>query len=91
MVEGVVVLPVVVPAPDVVAAPDVVELPDAAPLRSGAAVASVGSTNAPVPQGIAAFEVGCVDSDGGVVEPSAPAIVKRVVQNVFDDAGERNW
>ena len=50
-----------------------------------------GSVRVPTPQGIAA-PPGCVAFVGVVVLPSAPAIVKRVVQVRFvGAAGVLNW
>ena len=50
-----------------------------------------GSTSAPMPHGILS-PFGCVAFAGGVVLPSAAAIVKRVVHvRFFGAAGVLNW
>ena len=57
----------------------------------GAATAVEGSTSAPVPQGMAKPS-GWEAFAGSVVLPSAPAMVKRVVQVRAETfAGEENW
>ena len=61
----------------------------APPPLGGAGVASAGLASAPVPQGMAA-PPGCVGLVGGVVPPVASAMVNRVVQVRFVEAGEVN-
>ena len=48
------------------------------------------STSAPAPQGIF-WPSGCVSFAGGVVVPSAAAIVKRVVHVLFSESQDENW
>ena len=74
--------------------PDVPEVPEAevSPVMYvGAATAVEGSTRLPEPQGMAEPS-GWVLFAGSVVEPSEPAMVKRVVQVRFVGAAEvENW
>lgn len=56
----------------------------------GGGTACEGSTRVPLPQGMAEPS-GCFASDGGVLSPSALAIVKRDVQDIFGLSGLVNW
>jgi len=57
----------------------------------GAGTAVELSTRAPTPQGMGAPVPGWVGLGASTLLPSAPAIVKRVVQVLFAAAGEENW
>jgi len=67
-----------------------VELAPPPPIVGGG-TAVEGSTRAPVPQGIGAPVLGCVDSVGGVLWPFLSAMVKRVVHDTLELKGLENW
>lgn len=58
---------------------------------AGGGVADPGLARAPVPQGIASFDVGWMALAGGTLAPVVEAMVKRVAHCLSGEPGAVNW
>jgi len=61
------------------------------PALAGGATAVLGSTRAPVPQGMGSFEPGWVALVGGTEAPLEEAMVNRVVHSLLGEPSVVNW